>query len=106
MEKETYLEVEDFFGQYGGDSIVKELLGDWRGRRWRKDLSVENFFKVFSRVWGTRLGDFLETTCKQTMDERAKAVFRNERADLSRIGMMRLRGLIDGFCKSFRLPTI
>ena len=34
MEKETYLEVEDFFGHYQEDSIVKELLGDWRSRRW------------------------------------------------------------------------
>ena len=86
MEKETYLEVEDFFGHHQEDSIVKELLGDWRSRRWRKDLSVENFFKVFSRIWGTRLGDFLETTCRQTMDERAKNIFRNERANLSRGG--------------------
>ena len=106
MEKDTYQEVEDFFVQYEGEPLVRELLGNWRGRRWIKDLSVENFFKVFSRIWGTQIGDFLETTCKQKMDERAKAVFRNERADLNRVGMTRLRKLVDAFCKSFWLPTI
>ena len=106
MEKDTYLEVEDFFVQYEREPLVRELLGNWRGRRWTKELSVENFFKVFSRIWGTQLGDFLETTCKQKMDERAKAVFRNEKADLNRFGMTRLRKLVDAFCKSFQLPTI
>ena len=102
MEKDTFSEVEDFFWQHQEDPNVKALLGEWQNKQWRRELPVKKNFKIFSRIFGGRIGEFHEQACRQMMEERVKIIFRTEKLILERF----LQELQNADCGRYRRRTI